>query len=84
MISAACRALLADSQRFSAKFGGGMFNHLPMALLALDRLGADEARLREFAAMYSRKLRPKTDRAFERPNGDLRSAAPKAESHGAR
>jgi hypothetical protein len=75
MISAACRDLLADSQRFSATFGGGMFNHLPMALLALDRLGADEARLRAFAAVYSRQLRPKSARETETAAGfsrDLR------------
>jgi Questin oxidase-like len=60
MVSEACRALLLESQRFSAKFGDGMFNHLPMALVALDRLGGDEARLRAFAAKYARQLRPKS------------------------
>lgn len=61
MVSEACRALLLESQRFSAKFGEGMFNHLPMALVALDRLGGDEARLRAFADVYAKQLRPKTD-----------------------
>src|ERR1043165_2989692 len=61
MVSAACRQLLLESQRFSAKFDEGFFNHLPMALVALDRLGGDEARLRAFAATYSRHLLPKTD-----------------------
>lgn len=65
MVSDACRELILDAQRFSATFGGGMFNHLPMALLALDRLGADEARLRAFAATYSRRLRPKSDAETE-------------------
>jgi len=60
MVSEACRQLLLESQRYSAKFGGGMFNHLPMALVALDRLGGDEARLRAFAAVYAKQLRPKT------------------------
>jgi hypothetical protein len=32
-----------------------------MALLALDRLGGDEARLRAFTASYARRLRPKSD-----------------------
>ena len=60
MVSAACRELLLDAQRFSASYAGGFFNHLPMALVALDRLGADEARLREFTATYSKQLRPKS------------------------
>jgi len=60
MVGEACRQLLLESQRYSAKFGGGMFNHLPMALVALDRLGGDEARLRAFAAVYAKQLRPKT------------------------
>ncbi len=34
------------------EYGGGLSNHLPMALLALARLGAGEARLREFEADY--------------------------------
>jgi hypothetical protein len=61
MVSEACRDLLIDAQRFSAKYGGGFFNHLPMALLALDKLGADEARLRAFVASYAPHLRLKSD-----------------------
>ncbi len=59
MVSEACRELLLDAQRFSASYRAGLFNHLPMALLALDRLGGDEARLRAFAATYSKQLYPK-------------------------
>jgi len=61
MVSEACRDLLIDAQQFSATFSNGLFNHLPMALVALDRLGADDARLRAFAASYSAHLRPKSD-----------------------
>src|SRR5256885_38581 len=61
MVSAACRDLLIDAQRYGATYGGGMFNHLPMSLLALDRLGADEARLRAFTALYAKRLRPKSE-----------------------
>jgi hypothetical protein len=39
-----------------------MSNHLPMALVALDRLGASDDRLREFAAFYQRRLRLKPER----------------------
>jgi len=36
-------------------------DHLPMALVALDRLGADDARLAEFAEHYTRSLLPARD-----------------------
>lgn len=57
MISETCRSLISDSRRFSTTYGAGFFNHLPMALLALERLGGDDARLREFAAFYEKRLR---------------------------
>jgi hypothetical protein len=57
MISDTCRSLIADSRRFSTTYGAGFFNHLPMALLALERLGGDDARLRQFAAFYEKRLR---------------------------
>ena len=65
MVSDACRGLLIDAQRFSATYGGGLFNHLPMALVALDRLGADEARLRAFFTSYAKHLHPKSDAEME-------------------
>jgi hypothetical protein len=39
----------------------GLGNHLPMALLALDRLGAVPRQLDEFAAIYRRRLAPLAD-----------------------
>ncbi len=45
-----------------------MANHLAMALVALDRLGASDDRLREFAAIYQRRLRAK-------PKGEAKQAA---------
>jgi len=44
--------------RFSAEYGEGLSNHLPMALLAIRRLGASDDRAREFETFYSRRLRP--------------------------
>jgi len=44
--------------RFSAEYANGMSNHLPMALLAIRRLGATADRVREFQAFYERRLRP--------------------------
>lgn len=53
--------LLDDSARFDAEYdgdtSGGLSNHLPMALAALKRLGAGDARLAEFAHVYSQRLR---------------------------
>ena len=50
--------LLDDGARFDAEFAGGLSNHLPMALVSLKRLGADDRRLAEFAAGYSARLEP--------------------------
>lgn len=48
--------LLDDGARFDAEFHGGLSNHLPMALTALQRLGADAARLADFAGRYAQRL----------------------------
>ena len=45
--------------RFSAEYGEGLSNHLPMAALALQRLGATPDRVREFTAFYEQRLRLK-------------------------
>ena len=71
MISDTCRSLLVDSQRFATTYGAGFFNHLPMALLALERLGGDDARLRQFAAFYEKRLHPKSA-GDPLPNDDWR------------
>jgi hypothetical protein len=73
MISDTCRSLLAGSQRFATTYRSGFFNHLPMSLLALERLGGDEARLRRFAAFYEKRLRPKSP-GDPLPNNDWREA----------
>lgn len=57
-MSAACRELLTASHRYAPLYGDRLANHLPMALLALDRLGADSATLRRFADGYARRLVP--------------------------
>jgi hypothetical protein len=73
MISDTCRSLIADSRRFSTTYGAGFFNHLPMALVALERLGGDDARLREFAALYAKRLRLQAA-GEPLPNDDWREA----------
>ena len=50
--------LLDAGVGFDAEYGGGLSNHRPMALLALARLGASDARLTTFAQAYSRRLQP--------------------------
>jgi hypothetical protein len=50
--------LLDDELAFDATTTTHLSNHLPMALVALDRLGANPERLREFAARYQSRLVP--------------------------
>jgi hypothetical protein len=57
-MSDACRELLLQSRHYAPLYGNRLANHLPMALLALDRLGADADTMRRFADGYARKLLP--------------------------
>jgi hypothetical protein len=57
-MSTECHELLTASHRYAPLYGNRLANHLPMALLALDRLGADAAAMRRFADGYARKLLP--------------------------
>jgi hypothetical protein len=57
-ISPACRELLLQSRHHAPMYGDRLANHLPMALLALDRLGADADTMRRFAGRYASKLVP--------------------------
>ena len=50
--------LLDDGAGFDAEYAGSLSNHRPMALLALARLGATDARLTAFAQAYSKRLQP--------------------------
>jgi hypothetical protein len=50
------REQLDASRRFDAEYGPSLSNHLPMALSALRRLGADDERLGAFAARYAARL----------------------------
>jgi hypothetical protein len=43
---------------YDAEYSGNLSSHLPMALVALARLGADDARLAAFAERYATRLRP--------------------------
>lgn len=48
---------------FSPAYHGELSNHLPMCLIALARLGADDERLASFAATYEKQLEPDRDAA---------------------
>lgn len=48
--------LLDAGLNFPPEYGGGFSNHLPMALAALEGIGADESRLQAFFAAYARHL----------------------------
>ncbi len=54
----ATRQRIEDAHRFSAFYRGYLANHLPMALVALDGLGADDAAIARFDAGYAPKLEP--------------------------
>jgi hypothetical protein len=51
-------ALLDAGAAFDESFGAGLSDHRPMALIALARLGADDQRLRAWAAAYEKRLLP--------------------------
>jgi len=63
------KALLDDGARFAAEYRGGLSNHRPMALVALKRLGADDARLAAFADASAARLEPAPP-AEAWPSGD--------------
>lgn len=50
--------LIEESHAHDAFYEGNLSNHLPMALVALDRLGAAPERIEAFAARYRKKLQP--------------------------
>jgi len=65
----ALHELLEGGRRFSGSYAGGFASHLPMALVALHGLGAEETRLREFASFYEKRLR-----AMAPAESDLRNS----------
>lgn len=55
-MSGVLAALLTRGAAFDAEYQGGLSNHLPMALVALHRLGASDVRLNLFAGRYATRL----------------------------
>lgn len=56
MSDAVLHELLTTGLRYAPEYRGGLSNHLPMALVALQRLGAGEDRLRQFFERYALRL----------------------------
>lgn len=56
MNSAELASLLDRGAVWGPEYRNGLSNHLPMALVALEGLGADPQRLHEFAAVYGQRL----------------------------
>ena len=54
----ALRQRLRAATHWDAEYQGHLASHLPMALAALQRLGADAARLDAFTAQYTQRLHP--------------------------
>lgn len=57
VISASCSQLIGRAASYHPRYGDNLSNHLPMALIALDRMGASAARLEAFFEHYRPKLR---------------------------
>jgi hypothetical protein len=66
------RELLAENRKLDPEYGSGLSNHRSMALSALSWLGADDARLRAFAAARVGRYRP-LRAAAPLPSADFRS-----------
>jgi hypothetical protein len=52
------KPLLARAREYHPEYRGGLCNHLPMALIALDRMGASPARLQRYATAYLKNIEP--------------------------
>ncbi len=48
--------LLTDAEIYSPEYGGGLCNHLPMALIALDQIGATPSRLNDYQRSHVKWL----------------------------
>jgi hypothetical protein len=55
-----CANLISDAnQKFSSQYSGELANHLPMALVALERMGASWDRILTYRDNYVKRLEPR-------------------------
>lgn len=81
MPSPSFQTLLHHSHRYHPLYGDRLANHLSMALLALERMGASSAQMETFASAYAKRLRLRAEvepvDAFERAlhyiHGEMRA-----------
>jgi hypothetical protein len=52
------KPFLARARDYHPEYRGGLSNHLPMALIALERMGASPARLQRFTTEYLKRMEP--------------------------
>ncbi len=55
-VSEATKQLIQDGLKYSAEYDDALSSHLPMALIALDKIGADEGRVIDFNNHYIKTL----------------------------
>jgi hypothetical protein len=60
--------LLTESEAYDPEYGGGLCNHLPMALIALDQMGATPAQLNDYRRTHASWLEKLPEREAA-PNG---------------
>ena len=68
--SPALHRLLDQSLHFPPEYADNLSSHLPMALAALQGLGADEARLKDFFAVYAQRFTTRAPRLAADPVPD--------------
>jgi hypothetical protein len=52
------KPLLTRAREYHPEYRGGLCNHLPMTLIALDRMGASPARVQRFTTAYLKNMEP--------------------------
>ena len=72
-ISEACRSLLKKGDRYGHLYRKNLSNHLPMALVALDKMGANGAQLHRFYDSYVGKLEERLENTAVQTLSDYRS-----------
>lgn len=58
MVSNHCQQLLDNGLEYNVTYGDRLTNHLPMGLIALDRMGASTSQLDDFFQSYKTRLEP--------------------------
>lgn len=68
-----CKELLEQGRTYHILYGDRLANHLPMVLIALEKMGADQDRLTRFYQFYCKKLVPFDRSDFKEPVNPLKT-----------